>query len=232
MTAKLAKALSLFQGELKPIPKDAENPFFHSAYSSLTACWELVRPLLLKHGLAVTQLTAVEQGEILLVTKLMHESGEEVVGIYPIYCADKKPQSLGSAISYAKRYSLQAILGLASEDDDAEGATHHGKPPHNTVPTQKTTRLDSGNTPGYEARHAAKMDEFISEKQIGLMMAVSYDNGWTDDDVKEYWKKLGIHTRKEVKKFQLDKFLENVKKFPKPKEPDFVKGDDFGPEAA
>jgi hypothetical protein len=126
---ELATALAKVQGELKPAPKDSENPFFKSAYADLATVTKTVMPVLAKHGLSVTQ---VAEGEGNITTQLMHTSGEWLRGTLSLKPVKDDPQGRGSAITYARRYALASICGLATEDDDGNAATHEkpkGKPP-------------------------------------------------------------------------------------------------------
>ena len=121
--AKLAEALSAFQGEVKPAKKDATNPFFKSKYADLAGIWDVCRTPLSKHGLSVTQLPQVIEGNINLTTVLLHSSGEWIASDYSVTPVKNDPQGIGSALTYARRYAMSAILGIASEeDDDAEAA--------------------------------------------------------------------------------------------------------------
>ena len=86
-----------------------------------------VRPVLSKHGISVTQTTRVEDdGRVLLVTRL-HWHDEEIVGYYPVIPQQNTPQGFGSAMTYARRYTLQAIVGVAADDDD-DGNAASAKP--------------------------------------------------------------------------------------------------------
>ena len=121
---ELAKALNSFQGKLKAVKKDATNPFFKSHYATLDAIWETIREPLSSNGLVVTQTLDQVEGKALLVTTLLHTSGEWIEGSMILNPVKDDPQGLGSAISYARRYSLCALLGVvADEDDDASVAT-------------------------------------------------------------------------------------------------------------
>lgn len=120
--AALAAALSAFQGEVESIKKDADNPFFKSKYASLENIIATTRATLAKHGLAVTQLPI---GDNELTTILLHKSGEFIETTVRLNAKDRTPQAIGSAITYMRRYTLSAILGLATdEDDDGNHATH------------------------------------------------------------------------------------------------------------
>lgn len=123
--ANLAKALSAVQGALKPATKSAENPFFKSHYADLPACWESVRGPLAANNLAVVQTTEVTPaGAVVLVTTLTHTSGEWIKGSYPINPVKQDPQAIGSAVTYARRYALCAMIGIvADEDDDGNRAS-------------------------------------------------------------------------------------------------------------
>lgn len=123
----LAEALSKFQGSMNGIKKDASNPFFKSRYASLGAIIEDTREPLSKNGLSYAQFPSGEYG---LETILMHTSGEWIKAKYDMKPVDQKPQSLGSALTYQRRYALCAILGLQVEDDDANEAS---KPQAKTV---------------------------------------------------------------------------------------------------
>lgn len=114
----LAEALAAAQLEITDPAKDAVNPHFRSRYADLATVLKTVRPVLAKHGIALTQTTQVdEQSRLLLVTRL-HWRDEELVGYYPIQPVKADPQGYGSALTYARRYTIQAIVGVAADDDD------------------------------------------------------------------------------------------------------------------
>lgn len=116
----LATALVKFQGEVGSIPKDATNPFYKSKYATLESVINTIKPTLAKHGLAVAQLPDGKG----LKTILMHESGESIEATMELVIKEQTPQSQGSSLTYARRYALSAILGLATdEDDDGNEAT-------------------------------------------------------------------------------------------------------------
>jgi len=118
--AKLAEALCKFQGSMSGIKKDSENPFFKSRYASLGAIIEDTRKPLANNGLSFVQFPTGSYG---LETMLMHTSGEWIKSVYVMEPTDKKPQSLGSALTYQRRYALSSILGLQTEDDDGNDAS-------------------------------------------------------------------------------------------------------------
>ena len=129
---ELAKALLNVQRTVQPIAKDAENPFTKSWYASLNSVMDACRAALIENDIWMCQHPVpVEQPNSLgLVTKLTHaESGQwqSSLAVVPLPKAD--PQGMGSAITYARRYALTAMLGMVTEDDDGEGAKNGKKAP-------------------------------------------------------------------------------------------------------
>jgi hypothetical protein len=122
---KLASALSKAQAEMRGAIKDSTNPHFKNSYADLSSVWDAVREPLTKNGLSVIQTPTVNEYGTILVTILAHESGESVSSSIPLTVKDGSNymQALGSAISYARRYSLAAITGCVQVDDDGEAAT-------------------------------------------------------------------------------------------------------------
>lgn len=120
--AALAAALSKAQASITGALKDSANPFFKSRYADLASCWDACRKPLTDNGLAVIQTIEAGEGRAVLVTTLCHASGEWIKSYCPILTKDDSPQGQGSGITYARRYALAAIVGLAQIDDDAEAA--------------------------------------------------------------------------------------------------------------
>ena len=126
--AELAKALAKAQGEMEAAKKDSANPFFNSHYADLASVRDAIREPFAKNGLAVAQIPAsvATDGTVRLSTMLMHASGEWIAGDLTMKAIKNDPQAIGSCLTYARRYALSAITGVATEDDDAEGATGRG----------------------------------------------------------------------------------------------------------
>lgn len=115
----IAKALSQFQSEIKNPKNVADNPFFKSKYCPLNEVIDATKPILTKYGLCVLQMPSGDGQNITITTLLMHESGEWIESEPLTLKADKATaQGAGSAITYGRRYSLSAMLGISSEDDD------------------------------------------------------------------------------------------------------------------
>lgn len=120
---KIALALSKVQAEMRGAKKDSKNPFFKSSYADLESVWEACRELLSKNELSVAQTMSVVDGKNALTTILMHSSGESISGTQLINSKADDPQANGSAITYARRYGLAAIVGVIQVDDDGEAAS-------------------------------------------------------------------------------------------------------------
>jgi hypothetical protein len=117
----IAGALLKFHAEVGKISKDAKNPFFKSNYASLSNIQDGIREPLQSAGLVYSQLPS---GENELTTILIHAaSGEYMESTYQMTPVKPDPQAKGSAISYARRYALAAILGLNVDDDDGNKAS-------------------------------------------------------------------------------------------------------------
>lgn len=125
--AALAAALSKAQASITGALKDSSNPFFKSKYADLASCWDACRKQLADNGLCVIQTTTHTDAGVMLVTTLAHSSGEWIRGTLPVLTKDSGPQAQGSGITYARRYALAAIVGLAQIDDDAEAAQARGR---------------------------------------------------------------------------------------------------------
>jgi hypothetical protein len=127
MSKELFAALSKAQSEMHGAIKNSTNPFFKSSYADLESVWEAIREPLTKNGLSVVQTTKMlPEGQLALITTLAHSSGESIVGEYPILANDDSPQAIGSAITYARRYALAAIVGVHQTDDDGNAASKKG----------------------------------------------------------------------------------------------------------
>lgn len=119
---ELLKALSKFQSEITPIIKDAKNPFYKSDYASLEHIQEHIKPVLINCGLILIQKTINNECGLFVETNLIHvDSAETETSIFPVIVQKTDAQSYGSAVSYAKRYSISGLLNLTIQDADDDG---------------------------------------------------------------------------------------------------------------
>jgi hypothetical protein len=120
----IAAALVKAQKEFGPALKTATNPHFRSKYAALDACVEAVIDALNNNGIFLMQYTHPCEDGVIVETMFIHESGEHMSGGKLHVPASKQdPQGYGSALTYARRYSLQAACGIAPEDDDGNAAS-------------------------------------------------------------------------------------------------------------
>lgn len=125
--ATIAEALANAQRELTDPPRAAWNPHFKTRYADLCTVLQAVRPVLARHGIAIVQSTEMtDDGRVVLYTRLMWQA-EEVCSHYPVTPQQNTPQGLGAALTYARRYALAALVGVASDDDD-DGTAASEKP--------------------------------------------------------------------------------------------------------
>jgi len=179
---ELAIALSSFQGKMVAVKKDAINPFYKSKYATLDTIWETIRKPLSENGLSIAQTMATDGGKPMLETTLYHTSGEWISGYQILNPVKDDPQSLGSAISYARRYSLSALLGIVSdEDDDANIAT---KPQPKVEPRAPEKPVPpTAETP-------QKSETSITPAQTKKIYASVKEKGITSDQAKTYLKEV------------------------------------------
>lgn len=120
---KIAAAFIKAKKAFSPALKDKTNPAFRSKYADLGACLEAVNDALLDNGIAVYQETFEDATGVTVETVFLHESGETMrCGRFHVPAAKQDPQGYGSALTYARRYSLTTACGIAPEDDDGNAA--------------------------------------------------------------------------------------------------------------
>jgi len=157
---EIAVALNKMQWQIKNPVKNSSNPFFKSKYADLSEVWEAIREPLTSNGLSIIQAPESINGEVKLVTLLLHTSGQYIETELTLKPVKADPQGMGSAITYGRRYALQSIIGLAPEDDDGNSASGH-----NNKPAQEDNQSQSSSGEGK-----------ISDKQRGRLWYLSKKN--------------------------------------------------------
>lgn len=144
-TGQLMKALAEAQGKFPKITKDktVDTGKYSYSYATLASVLDAIRPVLAEHKIATVQVTDFDDdGRFLLISRLAHESAEWVESRYPLP-NDASPQEMGSAITYARRYSACALAGITAEDDDdGQRATSS----HKTSSGQREATPSDGST--------------------------------------------------------------------------------------
>jgi len=139
----IATALVQARRKFGPALKDKTNPAFRSKYADLGACFEAVDAPCLEYGIAIYQETSLDETGVTVETVFLHESGESLrCGKLHVPAAKHDPQGLGSALTYARRYSLLTACGIAPEDDDGNAATQATRN-NPTAPSVKVPQVES-----------------------------------------------------------------------------------------
>lgn len=180
LDGSLAKALAQAQGEMANARKDKTNPFFKSKYADLAAVWDACRDALSKFELSVTQpLSTDENGKIYLTTILMHSSGEMISSTIPVISVKPDPQSIGSAITYFKRFALMAVVGVTSSDEvDDDGHEASDRPA-----VQSPVKPKAAPTP-IPQQHEP---EIATQDQVKKLFALARQIGISDKDSLKAW---------------------------------------------
>ena len=156
---ELLKSLADFNKLCPPIKKDSNNPFFKSNYAKLDAIQVHINPHLQKCGLVVTQVNIFIDGNPFVKSTVWEvKSGESLDSIFPIVVSKNTPQEYGSAVSYAKRYSLSGLLNLVIEDEDDDGNAASQTPKADDKPWLNE------NTVQFNAVKTAMADGFTLEQ--------------------------------------------------------------------
>jgi hypothetical protein len=158
---ELASALAKAQSEIGSVKKDAANPYFRSVYSTLANVWETVKPALTKQGLSIVQMPGSDERGYYVQTQLMHGSGQWIRSTTYMKPAKEDPQGIGSLISYARRYALQAMVMACPDDDDGEMAMGRSS----VAPARTTiTKVIAPATPKQDPNWFAKVESVIGSK--------------------------------------------------------------------
>lgn len=120
--ATIYQALAAAQADMGPALKTSANPAFRSKYADLASVMEACLPALNKHGICVIQPTVDEDGARYVKTILAHASGQALECRVPLIVQKNDMQGYGSAVTYARRYGLMGMAGIAPEDDDGNAA--------------------------------------------------------------------------------------------------------------
>lgn len=207
MASELAAALAKVQAELRPIERNAEGQAGNRRhmYADLAAVSSVVLPLLGKHGLSFTaRPTLGADGRFVLAYSLLHSSGDREDGEYPLQ--NGTPQQLGSAITYARRYTLCAITGAAPEGEDDDGAAAAQAKPSRSrtrIPGPDHERLRDGTARGRvdgAKRSSGPIPDDENQWQKppdGGQAAPPRQQGSPAGAIIQHFKRLGIEDREE-----------------------------------
>jgi len=188
----IAKAFVKAQKEFGPALKTHTNPAFRSKYADLSACVEAVIDALNSNGIALMQQTSEDNTGVTVETVFLHESGETLTsGKLHVPASKQDPQGYGSALTYARRYSLMASCGIAPEDDDGNAASkpraRQAEPELDLSPKARAVRITEGVKAGDAEKAAAAMsgwDAALIDSVWGLLDKA------TQDKLTAHWPKV------------------------------------------
>jgi hypothetical protein len=188
---KIIPAFIAFQSDMPSVPKDGNNPHFKSKYATLGAITEATRPHLAKHGLGFMQWMSNREGYQLIVTRIMHTSGQwmEDEG-YILNPTKNDPQGMGSAVTYARRYTLGASLGIITEDDDDGNRASEPAPVKKLPPVPKVEQLQEPDW----------FNDLGELNDKGKLAAKSIHEGFAWEKIEKHYL-IDKHTRKLVNEY-------------------------------
>jgi hypothetical protein len=219
---ELAKALCEASKKIQPAIKAVENTFFKKNYADLKAIDHACRIPLTENGLCISQLMDSTNGQLTLITILMHSSGQWLKSYYPITYDKTTPQAIGSGVAYARRYSYAAIINVVTEDDDGEAATKRETETNKGQVILKGTyypdppKKETGEKPKKQTdpEKQAYIDKLTSAKDLIELQSLTAEvkAEWNTDQFKAYVKTLEHKLRKGFETEMKDMFdAEEVK---------------------
>ncbi|WP_395005800.1 ERF family protein [Undibacterium sp.] len=174
---EIAAAFVRAQKQFSPALKTSTNPHFKSKYVSLDGCIEAVIDALNNNGIALIQKNIRDDSGVTVSTVFLHESGEQIDGGELHVPASKQdPQGYGSALTYARRYSLMAACGIAPEDDDGNGAMKNNAANATTAKQNYMAFEFAASVKSGKTKEAAHRLSLLGEKEL--------DEVWTKLDQK------------------------------------------------
>lgn len=189
---ELSIALAKFQGDITNPnnSKTVSAGAFSYKYAPLDEILNLVRPTLSKHGLSIVQIPVTSEGMVGVSTTLLHSSGEWIETLPILLKLDKQSaQGAGSAITYARRYSLSAVLGISSEDDDDATSIEFNKSSSNLANKSKTASVKQDRVIANTDKQSIIDGSLASEAQIQYIDNLLKKKNYNDKSIKEYLKK-------------------------------------------
>jgi hypothetical protein len=166
---ELAAALAKAQAVMPGAKKDQINPHFKSRFADLASVWDACRAPLAENGLSVVQaLEPAPEGALMLVSTLLHTSGQWINSTVLMPLAKPDPQGYGSAITYARRYALAALVGVAPEDDDGNAASQDPNGGHYERQQAAPAAVGQGRPPGAQTTPRPAMPPQAPTEDDGL----------------------------------------------------------------
>lgn len=160
---KIAAALVAALPKIEQAVKDAENPHLRNKYADLTSIMGVAKKPLADHGIAIMQPITTEGQKATVTTLLLHTSGQWMASTLSMTATDQKPQSVGSAMTYGRRYGLSGFLGIVADDDDGNDASGT-KGPRKGRDSEPDPPGVQRNTPEQQAEYSKKRAEEVKQQ--------------------------------------------------------------------
>lgn len=208
----LAAALVAAQKDMPAVEPDATNPHFKSKFVSLDHLIAKTRPVLNKHGLAISQAPTHIDGQPALETTIHHEGGEMVTSTMPLLLGGSDMQKLGAALTYARRYAWAAALGIsADEDDDGNSAAQAASKPAAKAGSQPKTAGDPDvGTPAVTPKNGTPSEQQVAEIE-NLIAGLNASNILTEIQVRDGMKQsYGTEVTRELSAVQADELVRRL----------------------
>ena len=192
ISAALAKA----QGAISNPGKTALNPHFKSQYADLSSGLNAVRAALSANAIAIVQTTSMHDDTLMLHTALCHSSGQWIISAWPVVKLPAPPQVIGSALTYARRYTLFALVGIAGEGDDDDG---------NAASAKSSTNAQPGDSGLIDSDQLIQMQDLIKDTKsnLELFLLTIGATGFSDMTVRQW--KAGMAKLREKQRRALEK---------------------------
>jgi len=206
---KLASAFAKTQGAIEGALKDKTNPAFRSKYADLGACWDACRNELSANGLSIFQGLSPSENGVIITTRLLHSSGQwlEDEGLF-LPATKKDAQGFGSAVTYARRYALCAVVGIAPEDDDGNAASKH-KPqaaaPANITPTGGVWENESEESQAFLQGIANHVISLLHSGDVGAACDRIASERLGPEEMAAIWTRFDSKQRSAMKAHQASK---------------------------
>lgn len=166
MTQKLFTKLVSFRSQIEVVKKDATNPHFKSKYADLPSILDAIKPALTSTGLSISHQAVYEWDVLVMRTTLADsESGESIDSVFPLF--GSKAQEVGSSMTYARRYNIQSLLDLSTDDDDGNSA-------NSSAPIMKAKYEDDGK-PWLNDKDIASMEVELQDGEVISKSAIKQD---------------------------------------------------------
>ena len=221
---ELFLALNKAQKAIHHASKDSTNPHFRSKYASLESALDACKPAFNDNGIAVIQIPGGVGKTIWVDTILAHTSGQFLSGRLALSATQDTPQAAGSAITYARRYSILGFAGIGSEDDDANEASKDNKEektkPPTAAPLQRDQQTNRVSPPPGSSETKVGQKGYVSQAQVKWFYANFHNLNLNKEKLRsEVKERFGVNTEEDLNWKQYKEYREELTARMKPEYP-------------